>query len=1314
MKASPSSRSSGVALVLVLSFLALITIIVTAFFFSVSSQVAISDATSASATTAQLADSAVNVVMAQIVDATKGQSTKSLLAWASQPGMIRTYDTNSRPGYYYKLYSSDLMTVDASTKFTPDDLTSWKQPQNREIYTDLNAPGLDAQGDLVFPIVDPAADGTGSVNRPADKAAPFKVDGFSITSPPGYNPGTDEGPNNNRAPMPAMWLYQLRDGTLVAPVQGDATYVKVPGATAANPITGRIAFWTDDESGKININTASEGTYWDTPRAWTFEDFGTLAGANSLKDPGLAVCQPVQHEFQRYPGHPATTCLSPVFGSLPGMKVPYPYPAVPSKSGYPALDFYYNIAARIGLPNQGGGGGSAGGSKLYVDPKNAGLTVDTDRLYASVDELMFTPLAAPPIPPAVAPSRKPNTAAGSSATPGAITKSVLEKARFFLTANSSAPETTLFNTPRVSIWPVWANANTRTPFDQLSSFCSTVQPGGSAQPYYFTRSNPRSQTADLTPRNLALYQYLRKMTSMAIPGFGGNFQTKYPVATVQGPVGLGSGTTECDQILTEIYDYIRCTSIQDRSNGATPFVTLYGNLGAGEVLPIRMPNGTQGFGRFDSIGQAALLFYSTDYSHPAKPPPVTRMRAIFLVQFNNVAQGLGAIRNNLRYKVNGLDQLSVQFPGDQPQSLNFKPGGANYIDISEIALTHGRAIGGSEMPNLALAGKTMTDCYFDINTEVSSPEAGGDAHGKYPFFSAKDVAVPPQQPLFDFLGNPNKDITIEISDAGDKTAAPIQILHLRFPAATGKAGLRVPQKPQVATPPTPTAAAPTQCFMSRALGGSYRTIDGSQNDSGDDPTDKANKPDGNDTIIALQVGGTGIADASATDGPEDDPTAGDSRLVAGAREVPHNYFRPHNDYLNTTTTRQFSHGFLMAIGEYMHGGKYGKLAPVPDTPVRAYYQGPVTARQPDVPSRAKNGVYRDKSAAYPGDWDTGWGDQKDGAYINKPDEGDTIFSDGYGTATRTPYALGYGVGFTTAANGYFAPTRLVPSPMMFGSLSTGVLRAKPWQTLSFAPRPEDKNHPGNSSPRDHLLADLFWMPVVEPYAISQPFATSGKINLNSQLMPFSYIHRQTGLYAVLKATKFAALPVQLASGYKPLDGPSNGQPRVNGIRNAIDLPTTVSLITQQSDKNPFRSATQICEVNLVPQGLMGPTTPPLAADSIMANFWKANRLTGDNLREKPYVDLYPRLTTKSNTFTVHVRVQTLKKQSKSTLQDRWVTASDLVLGEYRGSTILERYVDLNDTTLPDFATAFTGDPATSPSLDKYYKMRVVSTKRFAP
>ncbi len=55
---------------------------------------------------------------------------------------------------------------------------------------------------------------------------------------------------------------------------------------------------------------------------------------------------------------------------------------------------------------------------------------------------------------------------------------------------------------------------------------------------------------------------------------------------------------------------------------------------------------------------------------------------------------------------------------------------------------------------------------------------------------------------------------------------------------------------------------------------------------------------------------------------------------------------------------------------------------------------------------------------------------------------------------------------------------------------------------------------------------------------------------------------------------------------------------------------------------------------------------------------------------------------------------------------------DTVLSEFRGSTTIERYVDPNDPTLPDFAAmAVSG---TIPSIDPYYKFRVVSTKRFAP
>ena len=52
-----------------------------------------------------------------------------------------------------------------------------------------------------------------------------------------------------------------------------------------------------------------------------------------------------------------------------------------------------------------------------------------------------------------------------------------------------------------------------------------------------------------------------------------------------------------------------------------------------------------------------------------------------------------------------------------------------------------------------------------------------------------------------------------------------------------------------------------------------------------------------------------------------------------------------------------------------------------------------------------------------------------------------------------------------------------------------------------------EKHPGGENPPDHLFLDLFWMQVVEPYAISEPFSTAGKVNLNYQMLPFRNIRR---------------------------------------------------------------------------------------------------------------------------------------------------------------------------------------------------------------
>jgi hypothetical protein len=121
--------------------------------------------------------------------------------------------------------------------------------------------------------------------------------------------------------MPVKWLYVLKDGTIGS----------LSKATDTNPVVGRTAFWTDDECAKLNINIASEGTYWDTPMSSIEQESGNVDGSGRLQSSqtslSLGASQPPKGSYQRYPGHPATTCLSPVLGWL--WKVPRPLSTAP-------------------------------------------------------------------------------------------------------------------------------------------------------------------------------------------------------------------------------------------------------------------------------------------------------------------------------------------------------------------------------------------------------------------------------------------------------------------------------------------------------------------------------------------------------------------------------------------------------------------------------------------------------------------------------------------------------------------------------------------------------------------------------------------------------------------------------------------------------------------------------------------------------------------------------------------------------------------------------------------------------------------------
>jgi hypothetical protein len=106
--------------------------------------------------------------------------------------------------------------------------------------------------------------------------------------------------------------------------------------------------------------------------------------------------------------------------------------------------------------------------------------------------------------------------------------------------------------------------------------------------------------------------------------------------------------------------------------------------------------------------------------------------------------------------------------------------------------------------------------------------------------------------------------------------------------------------------------------------------------------------------------------------------------------------------------------------------------------------------------------------------------------------------------------------------------------------------------------------------------------------------------------------------------------------------------------------------------------------------------------NLASGFWSDKKLTGDNARERPYVALYPLLTTKSNCFQVHFRAQALNQKS----------GRNIVTGEYRGSFLLERYIDPADPRLVSGNPGYTNPD--NQSLEKLYKFRVTDRRQFNP
>lgn len=453
------------------------------------------------------------------------------------------------------------------------------------------------------------------------------------------------------------------------------------------------------------------------------------------------------------------------------------------------------------------------------------------------------------------------------------------------------------------------------------------------------------------------------------------------------------------------------------------------------------------------------------------------------------------------------------------------------------------------------------------------------------------------------------------------------------------------------------------------------------------------------------------------------PFHGDYRLVAGSHYVPAGVFQPSEHYFSTDTAYRIR-SFLTGSGSadaFIDRNADDNL--VMNSPETSFFQDPNnalvpglsyvlswTSKFPDIPVfRASGGApaIRANTFQTTGDFDNAHGDIFDGPYINKPDEGTS------GTPGKIPYyqdTWKYESGGPT----YFSPNRQISSAGMFGSLpvhtrsgnaaftNPSATMGKAWRTLLF--RPQD-GHPGEVNPPDYLLLDLFWMPVVDPYAISEPLSTAGKVNLNYEIQPFTYLRRSTGMLSLLRSERITAVPDSSHTIYKSF------APNLD-TRFPIDAHETLKQFDQVfNDGRIFRSETQLCSLHLIPQDTTL-NADGSNADSVMGTYWSTRRLTGDNMRERPYTNLVGRATTKSNTFTVHYRVEALKKAPGGN-QAQWNEERDVVTASLRGAATIERYVDPGDPNIPNYAGLSVPPPAAD-ALPNLYRWRTLSDIQFNP
>ena len=1488
-------RKQGVAILTVLAIITLMTVLVVSFFNMATSAKVTAKGSVEIQRVTTMKDTIINLVIAQFREAsnlspTNAGSPRDIITWISQPGAIRTFSgTDVSKNRLYKLYSSSVPQIGDIRPYetgklladvNEDNVADWAERPDE--FTDMNRPvytasssdrartaqgGLDLEG-FAYPIVDPRAYN----GRTGTQDLLQNTEGFSYSEKSGSKVILGIDPAKQQLAMPVRWIYMLQDGTL-GYLDDSKSFKTLNGAEGGkvsreNPIVGRLAWWADDESCKVNVNTASIPAAWDTPRT------------TSKEDQWLAQAQPIAGEFQRYPGHPATVDLSAVF--YPNRRwVPAPLVALLAGSGQePAggkktllpledANRIWDLAPFISSDPQQVSGGTVGTASGQLNTPPAGINTvaasNDDRLFTSLDEMYFKASGA--INKSLNSPRSNLLSEGKDSKQEFLT--TLERSQFFLTHKSHSPELTNQGFPRVSMFPmdllaVQAVGSTGglptgvSPYDVTMALNSTIGSkssiiGGNA--YFFQRRDPTSRHnefsngSDGRQRNFKIAKYLVELSKLPIPGYPDAvpIKSKDPTVSAQDPDGL-SFASKYPPGLT--------------GNGSTVYAGAYG------------PSSS-----LDASDRTQILFNMLDYTRSINMQPA------FLSVADKYDDGFGKASG-----ICGCDNAIGSPGGGHVNALNYitqtsrTPRGTGKVfGASEIAVVinvaakreGGAASDPTSGPWAQLAGQMSPES----TARANSPEPGtryivevgfmvgsfNPKQGWSPTFPTGGISVSSG------VGMPTGDSTsasskVPIVGPGGERLSNLAAIYVgaRPDGSAGNDRL-LPKGPTPGNGLMPLGGmgGPRAgiTFTTFPAGGGtniarlrpYCVVLRDTPGGGGVPVDLA--ADENEPLRIMVTDGVGTGDITqAIDlslppnfftkvqpvltneslstlvtkyaiGPPAGLAFPDSRLFIRSFVVPHGDYRltctparvdadvfvPHYNYDQAQS--QMAHSFfemnsnpsnramlnslynpVVSLMDFKQVPKYptapGKLAGLPlpyPTPTRIGINSlkemktsqagtlkfpPLDQKILDQASmnpirretfaharRDGRGVVPNRGSSDPaetGDFDTGVAATPDGPYMNYPDEGDRrkTLTDAYYKKLfiTVPKTSAEGIGGQN-----ISPNFLVRSPVDFGSIPTGVMNRVPWQTLRF--RPDiGMNDPGkrmqnlNSTPppgmpfanfcgpRDHFFLDMFWMPVVEPWSISEPFSTKGTINLNQQIFPFMYIERTTALHALMRGERMYAIPNTAADKYKNVN-PTNGEPAGGEdatYRRFINAKETLRQFTrryqQGTDFDPipaqgntlafncFRSASEICEMWLVPEELtstgldatlekvIGTTT----TSGLRTGFWMDHALTGDNLRERPYSNLYPRVTVRSNVFRLHLIAQTLQK---ATSEDptTFDSVKDSVTAEWRGSCMIERSIDPRDPLLSnkDYTdlNAKIISPTTTPKLDRFYTYRVTEVKQ---